>query len=64
MAKVRIQREVEVPDDAAVEIADGLLEWLDNKGFTLHTRPGSPASDKMEELSFRDLAEKFVEEWS
>jgi len=63
--RVQIKREAEVPEDAATEIANALLEWLDGKGFSLVPRPQSLAAHAdLREADYRELSEKFVEEWS
>jgi hypothetical protein len=64
--RIQIKREVDVPEEAAVEVASELLEWLDKKGFSLVPRPQSLAAtmSALREADYRQLSEKFVEEWS
>jgi hypothetical protein len=66
MIRLQIKREVDVPEEAAVEIANGLLEWLGEKGFDLTVSGGreSEAATQLGDADFRQLSEKFVEEWS
>jgi protein-L-isoaspartate O-methyltransferase len=65
--QVKIQREEEVSEEAAISIVHAFQEWLEEKGVTLVPMGASPNAEAARiarTLDNEETARLFVEEWS
>ena len=54
---VSVKVETTVPRPIAEHIANEMLEWLDNQGWSIVPKHG-------DERDYQELARDFIEEWS